>query len=62
LIKNDDETKVIEIIRRHHKSGKSLQTIADYLNQMIFRLNKARNGIPQKSKTFLTASIASLHR
>jgi hypothetical protein len=24
---------VIELIRRHHKSGKSLQQIADWLNQ-----------------------------
>jgi DNA invertase Pin-like site-specific DNA recombinase len=27
-----DEQHIIELIRRHHKSGKSLQQIADWLN------------------------------
>lgn len=33
LVENSDEQQVIELIRRHHKSGKSLQQIADWLNQ-----------------------------
>ena len=33
LVKNDKEQEIIELIRRHHKSGKSLQQIADWLNQ-----------------------------
>jgi DNA invertase Pin-like site-specific DNA recombinase len=33
LVDNPDECQVIELIRRHHKSGKSLQKIADWLNQ-----------------------------
>jgi DNA invertase Pin-like site-specific DNA recombinase len=33
LVDNPDEQQVIELIRRHHKSGKSLQQIADWLNQ-----------------------------
>jgi hypothetical protein len=33
LIEHPDEQQVIELIRRHHKSGKSLQDIADWLNQ-----------------------------
>ncbi|MEB3229242.1 MAG: recombinase family protein [Synechocystis sp.] len=33
LINNDLECQIIELIRRHHKSGKSLQKIADWLNQ-----------------------------
>jgi DNA invertase Pin-like site-specific DNA recombinase len=33
LVDNPDEQKIIELIRRHHKSGKSLQQIADWLNQ-----------------------------
>ena len=33
LIDNPIEQQVIELIRRHHKSGKSLQEIADWLNQ-----------------------------
>ncbi|WP_322096367.1 recombinase family protein [Phormidium tenue] len=28
-----EESQVIELIRRHHKSGKSLQKIADWLNE-----------------------------
>jgi DNA invertase Pin-like site-specific DNA recombinase len=33
LAENADEQQVIELIRRHHKSGKSLQQVADWLNQ-----------------------------
>lgn len=33
LVENPVEMQVIELIRRHHKSGKSLQQIADWLNQ-----------------------------
>ncbi|MCG9890189.1 MAG: recombinase family protein [Thermosynechococcaceae cyanobacterium MS004] len=33
LVENPDECQVIELIRRHHKSGKSLQKIADWLNR-----------------------------
>jgi DNA invertase Pin-like site-specific DNA recombinase len=33
LVDNPDEQKIIELIRRHHKSGKSLQQIADWLNR-----------------------------
>jgi DNA invertase Pin-like site-specific DNA recombinase len=33
LVENPREQQVIELIRRHHKSGKSLQQIADWLNQ-----------------------------
>lgn len=33
LVANPEEQQVIELIRRHHKSGKSLQQIADWLNQ-----------------------------
>jgi DNA invertase Pin-like site-specific DNA recombinase len=32
LIENTDEQQIIELIRRHHKSGKSLQQVADWLN------------------------------
>ena len=32
LVSNPDELAVVEVIRRHHKSGKSLRAIADYLN------------------------------
>lgn len=33
LIENPSEQQIIELIRRHHKSGKSLQQVADWLNQ-----------------------------
>lgn len=33
LAENPDEQEIIELIRRHHKSGKSLQQVADWLNQ-----------------------------
>jgi DNA invertase Pin-like site-specific DNA recombinase len=32
LIEDPTEQEIIELIRRHHKSGKSLQQIADWLN------------------------------
>ena len=32
LVINSQEQEIIELIRRHHKSGKSLQQIADWLN------------------------------
>ncbi len=33
LVEEPREQEIIELIRRHHKSGKSLQQIADWLNQ-----------------------------
>lgn len=33
LVESALECQIIELIRRHHKSGKSLQKIADWLNQ-----------------------------
>ena len=32
LVADSQEQEIIELIRRHHKSGKSLQQIADWLN------------------------------
>lgn len=32
LTENPAEQQIIELIRRHHKSGKSLQQVADWLN------------------------------
>lgn len=37
LVVNEAEAEVIEIIRRHRKSGKSFQKIADYLNQNSYQ-------------------------
>ena len=33
LVDNPQEQEIIELIRRHHKSGKSLQQVADWLNE-----------------------------
>lgn len=33
LVANDNEQKAIELIRRHRKSGKSYQRVAEYLNE-----------------------------
>ncbi|VEP11540.1 conserved hypothetical protein [Hyella patelloides LEGE 07179] len=33
LVDNPQEQEIIELIRRHHKSGKSLQQVADWLNK-----------------------------
>lgn len=42
LVENAIEAEVIELIRRHHKSGKSLQQIADWLNQHGYLTKRSR--------------------
>jgi DNA invertase Pin-like site-specific DNA recombinase len=42
LIENPDEQQIIELIRRHHKSGKSLQQVADWLNQSGYRTKRGQ--------------------
>jgi hypothetical protein len=42
LIEHPDEQQVIELIRRHHKSGKSLQDIADWLNQQGYMTKRGQ--------------------
>ena len=32
IVKDANEQQIIDLIRRHHKSGKSLQKVADWLN------------------------------
>jgi hypothetical protein len=36
------ESQIIELIRRHHKSGKSLQKIADWLNQQGYATKRGQ--------------------
>lgn len=36
------ESETIELIRRHHKSGKSLQKIADWLNQQGYTTKRGQ--------------------
>lgn len=40
LIVNEQEQQVIELIRRHHKSGKSTRAIATWLNQQGYRTKR----------------------
>lgn len=42
LAENPNEQQVIELIRRHHKSGKSLQQVADWLNQNGYRTKRGQ--------------------
>lgn len=40
LVEDQREQAIIELIRRHHKSGKSLQQIADWLNEQGHRTKR----------------------
>lgn len=40
LVDDPSEQEIIELIRRHHKSGKSLQQIANWLNKNDYRTKR----------------------
>ena len=42
LVENPKEQQIIELIRRHHKSGKSLQQIANWLNENGYRTKRGQ--------------------
>ena len=42
LVDNPSEQEVVELIRRHHKSGKSLQQVADWLNQQGYQTKRGQ--------------------
>ncbi len=42
LVDDPAECEIIDLIRRHHKSGKSLQKIADWLNQQGYLTKRGR--------------------
>lgn len=42
LVEEPTEQQIIELIRRHHKSGKSLQQIADWLNDRGYQTKRGR--------------------
>ncbi|NJM48220.1 MAG: recombinase [Alkalinema sp. RU_4_3] len=42
LLSDPVECEVIELIRRHHKSGKSLQKIADWLNSQGYTTKRGQ--------------------
>lgn len=42
LVVNTQEQEIIELIRRHHKSGKSLQQIANWLNDNGYKTKRGQ--------------------
>jgi len=42
LVANPQEQEIIELIRRHHKSGKSLQQIANWLNDHGYKTKRGQ--------------------
>ncbi len=42
LVKNPQEQEIIELIRRHHKSGKSLPQVANWLNQQGYTTKRGK--------------------
>ena len=42
LVEDPREQQVIELIRRHHKSGKSLQQIANWLNEKGYKTKRGQ--------------------
>ncbi|MEM9905965.1 MAG: recombinase family protein [Cyanobacteria bacterium P01_D01_bin.44] len=42
LVKDEKEQAIIDLIRRHHKSGKSLQQIANWMNQQGYKTKRGR--------------------
>lgn len=42
LVKDEREQEIIELIRRHHKSGKSLQQIANWLNENDYKTKRGQ--------------------
>ena len=42
LVADPQEQEIIDLIRRHHKSGKSLQQIADWLNNNGYKTKRGQ--------------------
>ena len=42
LVDNPTEVEVVELIRRHHKSGKSLQKVANWLNNHGYKTKRGQ--------------------
>ena len=42
LVADPQEQEIIELIRRHHKSGKSLQQIANWLNENGYKTKRGQ--------------------
>lgn len=52
LVEVSEEQEVIELIRRHHKSGKSQQAIADWLNSQGYK--------PRRGQIWRQSAIANI--
>ncbi|MGD1912443.1 MAG: recombinase family protein [Rivularia sp. (in: cyanobacteria)] len=53
LVDNPQEQQIIELIRRHHKSGKSLPQIARWLNQQGYTTKRGKQWQPVSVKRVL---------
>ncbi len=42
LVADEKEQQIIELIRRHHKSGKSLQQIANWMNTQGYKTKRGK--------------------
>ena len=54
LVENEEEIKIIEIIRKQRKLGKSLQKIANYLNTNSFLSKQGKQWYPHTVNKILT--------
>lgn len=62
LIANPEEQQVIELVRRHHKSGKSLQQVADWLNQHGYTTKRGQQWKRISVKRVLDRLYGKTHR
>ena len=53
LVENSQEQEIIELIRRHHKSGKSLPQIASWLNLQGYTTKRGKHWQPVSVKRVL---------
>jgi site-specific DNA recombinase len=53
LVEDEGETATIETIRKHRKSGKSYQKIADYLNENNIKSKQNKRWYPQTVKVVI---------
>jgi DNA invertase Pin-like site-specific DNA recombinase len=53
LVSDEGEQAVIDVIRRHHKSGKSLRAIAEYLNAQGYKPKRGNQWSHSSVKTII---------
>ncbi|MFN5242339.1 MAG: recombinase family protein [Aphanizomenon sp.] len=62
LVENPSEQQIIELIRRHHKSGKSLPQIAAWLNQQGYTTKRGNQWQPVSVKRVLDRLYGKIQR